>query len=75
MERFGKETVVTRYLYKTKRRFFRGKLALPNRHDNLEVGGCNCFPSFSRHLEQIQQKCIAVLRPDLRKNKELESFR
>ncbi|NKK04670.1 hypothetical protein E0H35_31080 [Rhizobium leguminosarum bv. viciae] len=26
-------------------------------------------------LEQFQQKCVAVLRPELRENKEIEHFR
>jgi hypothetical protein len=29
----------------------------------------------SRRLEQFQQKCMAVLRPGLRKNKQIEHFR
>ncbi|TPN47815.1 hypothetical protein FJ976_19380 [Mesorhizobium sp. B1-1-9] len=28
----------------------------------------------ARHLEQFQEKCEAVFRPELRQNKELEQF-
>jgi len=33
------------------------------------------MPAEMMWLEQFQQKCAAILRPELRKNKEIEQFR
>ncbi|NKK54617.1 hypothetical protein GFM44_01360 [Rhizobium leguminosarum bv. viciae] len=64
--------------------------SIRHRAANVEVGTCSLLTqdatflyrqgasaSDSRafELEQFQQKCVAVLRPEFRENKEIEHFR
>ncbi|TAV21580.1 hypothetical protein ELI35_32665 [Rhizobium ruizarguesonis] len=64
--------------------------SIRHRAANVEVGTCSlltqdatflyrqgasALDSRAFELEQFQQKCVAVLRPELRENKEMEHFR